>query len=64
MPTSRGPFQEQLVIVMVGLPARGKTYIATKLGRYLRWLGYNTRVFNIGEYRRERLGAHHWRGGT
>ncbi len=58
MPTSRGPFQEQLVIVMVGLPARGKTYIATKLGRYLRWLGYNTRVFNIGEYRRERLGAH------
>ena len=58
MPTRRGPFQEQLVIVMVGLPARGKTYIASKLGRYLRWLGYHTRVFNIGQYRREQLGAH------
>eukprot|EP00088_Acartia_fossae_P071247 TRINITY_DN9746_c0_g1_i10.p1 TRINITY_DN9746_c0_g1~~TRINITY_DN9746_c0_g1_i10.p1 ORF type:complete len:484 (+),score=96.83 TRINITY_DN9746_c0_g1_i10:51-1502(+) len=41
------------VICMVGLPARGKTYIAKKLCRYLNWIGINTRVFNVGEYRRQ-----------
>ncbi|KAL4658444.1 6-phosphofructo-2-kinase/fructose-2,6-bisphosphatase 3 isoform X2 [Arapaima gigas] len=41
------------VIVMVGLPARGKTYIARKLTRYLNWIGLPTKVFNVGEYRRE-----------
>ena len=28
---------------MVGLPARGKTYIAKKLSRYLNWIGINTK---------------------
>ena len=42
---------------MVGLPARGKTYMARKLARYLRWRGLNARVFNVGNYRRERLGS-------
>ncbi|XP_057711897.1 6-phosphofructo-2-kinase/fructose-2,6-bisphosphatase 3 isoform X3 [Corythoichthys intestinalis] len=41
------------VIVMVGLPARGKTYISRKLTRYLNWIGKPTKVFNVGEYRRE-----------
>jgi len=40
------------IIVMVGLPARGKTYISKKLARYLNWIGINTKVFNLGEYRR------------
>lgn len=31
------------VIAMVGLPARGKTYIAKKLTRYLNWIGITTR---------------------
>ena len=39
------------VIVMVGLPARGKTYISRLLYMYLNWIGVNTRVFNLGEYR-------------
>jgi broad specificity phosphatase PhoE len=43
-------------LVMVGLPARGKSFIARKLGRYLSWLGYPTRVFNVGSYRRAHLG--------
>jgi broad specificity phosphatase PhoE/predicted kinase len=46
-----------LAVVMVGLPARGKTYIAQKLARYVSWLGYSARVFNVGNYRRERFGA-------
>lgn len=44
-------------LVMVGLPARGKTYIARKIARYLSWLGYDTRTFNVGEYRRSQVGA-------
>jgi broad specificity phosphatase PhoE/predicted kinase len=42
---------------MVGLPARGKTYIARRVARYLNWLGHPTRVFNVGNYRRKFLGA-------
>lgn len=42
---------------MVGLPARGKTYIAVKVARYLSWLGHPTRVFNVGSYRRRLLGS-------
>ncbi|XP_022097632.1 6-phosphofructo-2-kinase/fructose-2,6-bisphosphatase 1-like isoform X3 [Acanthaster planci] len=44
------------VIVMVGLPARGKTYISKKLTRYLNWIGVTTKVFNVGEYRRQAVG--------
>ncbi|XP_039272753.2 6-phosphofructo-2-kinase/fructose-2,6-bisphosphatase 1-like isoform X1 [Styela clava] len=40
------------IIVMVGLPARGKTYISKKLTRYLNWVGVKTKVFNVGNYRR------------
>lgn len=31
------------VIVMVGLPARGKTYMSRKLTRYLNWIGMPTK---------------------
>ena len=43
---------------MVGLPARGKSYIARKVARYLSWLGHKTRVFNVGSYRRAHVGSH------
>lgn len=49
--------QDPLVLALVGLPARGKSYTGGKIDRYLKWLGYRTRVFNVGEYRRERVGA-------
>lgn len=42
---------------MIGLPARGKSYISKKLRRYLRWIGYNTKVYNVGDHRREVSGA-------
>jgi 6-phosphofructo-2-kinase len=44
----------KLVIVMVGLPARGKSYISKKLARYLNWLQFETKVFNAGQTRRGR----------
>jgi 6-phosphofructo-2-kinase len=40
------------VIFMVGLPARGKSYICKKLCRYLSWCGFKTKVFNVGNKRR------------
>ncbi|KAG4304094.1 hypothetical protein PORY_002458 [Pneumocystis oryctolagi] len=40
---------------MVGLPARGKTHISVCLCRYLLWLGLKTRVFHLGDYRRQNL---------
>jgi broad specificity phosphatase PhoE/predicted kinase len=49
----------KIAFVMVGLPARGKTFIARKIARYLSWLGHGTRVYNVGAYRRSRLGSHH-----
>ncbi|OCK77336.1 bifunctional 6-phosphofructo-2-kinase/fructose-2,6-bisphosphate 2-phosphatase [Lepidopterella palustris CBS 459.81] len=42
----------KLVIIMVGLPARGKSYITKKMARYLNWLQHDTRIFNVGERRR------------
>jgi broad specificity phosphatase PhoE/predicted kinase len=48
----------KLAFVMVGLPARGKTFIARKIARFLSWLGHKTQVFNVGSYRRARLGSH------
>ncbi|KAI9271724.1 6-phosphofructo-2-kinase-domain-containing protein [Phascolomyces articulosus] len=44
-----------IAIVLVGLPARGKTHVSRSLCRYLRWLGVSTKVFSVGNYRRERL---------
>jgi predicted kinase len=51
------PDSSKLAVVMVGLPARGKSYTARRIERYLSWLGYRTGVFNVGEYRRALVGA-------
>lgn len=40
-------FGSKLVIVMVGLPARGKSFLVKKLTRYLSWLQYDTKVSTI-----------------
>lgn len=41
---------------MVGLPARGKSYITGKIARYLNWLQHPTRIFNVGKRRRVAVG--------
>ncbi|MGF1468782.1 MAG: bifunctional nucleoside/nucleotide kinase/histidine phosphatase family protein [Sandaracinaceae bacterium] len=46
----------RLALVLVGLPARGKTHMARRLRRYLSWLGYRTEVFNVGNVRRRQVG--------
>jgi 6-phosphofructo-2-kinase / fructose-2,6-biphosphatase 4 len=46
----------RIVIVTVGLPARGKTHISVAVARYLRWLGVKTHVFHLGDYRRATVG--------
>ena len=52
-PVETGAVGEKHVIVMVGLPARGKTHMARRLARYLAFFhGARTKVFNVGEYRR------------
>src|SRR5690606_17902 len=57
-PMSRAKESGPTALVMVGLPARGKSFLARKLARYLSWLGHPTRVFNVGGYRREHLGRY------
>ncbi|KAF7983150.1 hypothetical protein HWV62_24137 [Athelia sp. TMB] len=46
--------EAKIVLAMVGLPARGKSYLSNKLMRYLKWLEYNVKVFNVGQLRRSR----------
>ena len=45
--------ESKLVIVMVGLPARGKSYVTKKLCRYLNWQQHSARIFNVGNTRRK-----------
>lgn len=46
------------MIALVGLPARGKSFVARKLLHYLNWTGVHCKIFNVGKYRRE-AHAHH-----
>ncbi|KAL6948714.1 hypothetical protein ACO0QE_001187 [Hanseniaspora vineae] len=48
----------KLVIVMVGLPATGKSFLTNKLSRYLNFSMYECRVFNVGNTRREYAAKH------
>lgn len=51
------PNPQKLIVIMVGLPARGKTFLSMRLERYLSWQGYKVKIFNAGSYRRDILGA-------
>ncbi|KJA21385.1 hypothetical protein HYPSUDRAFT_202952 [Hypholoma sublateritium FD-334 SS-4] len=47
----------KILVVTIGLPARGKTHISRALERYLRWMGVKTQVISLGDYRRKMLGG-------
>ena len=44
----------KLIIILVGLPARGKSFISNKLNKYLNWCNIKTKIFNVGELRRQK----------
>jgi len=49
---------DSLIIVMVGLPATGKTHIARRICRFLNFFhNIPARIFNVGDYRRQLVGA-------
>ncbi|KAJ8061798.1 hypothetical protein OCU04_009592 [Sclerotinia nivalis] len=54
----------KLVVIMVGLPARGKSYITKKIQRYLSWQQHETRIFNVGNRRRVAVGKPQQSNGT
>ena len=47
---------KKVCIVMVGLPGRGKTFVARKVARYLKWISYRTAVFSLAKYRLDKIG--------
>ncbi|CAE8587299.1 unnamed protein product [Polarella glacialis] len=47
----------RVLLCLVGLPARGKSYISKMLIRYLRWSGFPVKAFNAGNVRRSGGGA-------
>ena len=50
--TSLG-LEQPLVVAMVGLPARGKSYVVKMIIRFLSWSGFECQVFNVGSHRRK-----------
>ncbi len=46
----------KIALIMVGLPARGKSFIARNLGRYLLWIGVRTQVVSLGSIRKSSIG--------
>lgn len=52
-PSARTAFSDKYLVALVGLPARGKSYLANKIVNYFSWLNLCTRLFNVGKFRRE-----------
>ena len=50
--------EDRLVICLVGLPGRGKSFIARKLQNFLLWRGNACEIFNVGKYRRNVQAQH------
>mmetsp|Transcript_106377 Transcript_106377/g.308285 ORF Transcript_106377/g.308285 Transcript_106377/m.308285 type:complete len:173 (+) Transcript_106377:421-939(+) len=45
---------DKVALIMVGLPARGKTHVSRRLARYLNFFhSISVKVFNVGDYRRK-----------
>ena len=57
-PSSYNTKSDKILLVLVGLPARGKSYISRRLSQYLSFFyGVPCQLFNVGEYRRKMAGT-------
>ncbi|CCH62186.1 hypothetical protein TBLA_0G02460 [Henningerozyma blattae CBS 6284] len=56
--TTNKDMSSKLIIIMVGLPATGKSFITNKLSRYLNYTMYSCKVFNVGNTRRQYAKEH------
>jgi len=45
--------EAKYIIIMVGLPARGKSFLSKKLNSLFTFLGIGSEIFNLGSYRRK-----------
>jgi predicted kinase len=46
-------WRQRIIVIFVGLPARGKSYLAYKVVNFFRWKGFSAELFNVGKYRRQ-----------
>ena len=47
----------KIIFALVGLPARGKSFLASKIVSFFNWSGTSARIFNVGSKRRDMEGA-------
>lgn len=47
----------KIIFALVGLPARGKSFLSSKIVSFFKWSGVKARIFNVGSKRREMEGA-------
>lgn len=47
------PWHRKCVVILVGLPCRGKSHISQKLINFMRWQGIQAALFNVGNARRD-----------
>lgn len=55
LPPTHVSWRRKMLLCLVGLPARGKSYISVKLVAWLRWRGYEAELFNVGKFRRQQV---------
>jgi len=47
------PTSLKTILAMVGLPARGKSFISYRMELFFSWIAVETKVFNVGQHRRK-----------
>lgn len=45
--------RRRIVVALVGLPARGKSFLSHRIQAFFSWQGARTKIFNVGNKRRE-----------